>query len=148
MYPDLPDVYANPHEFRCLQINRIDSPRIFHNWLHRITEEPKMPDEEVMYLCIQRERALGALALHISSAKWLMTKSGLPPRSVEEQVNQRVDNFITDLETFRTLPPEFRIEKIASYRVDGLEDMLRLERTLGRRATRTYLTAPHLQLAA
>lgn len=148
MYPDLPDAYANPREFRFLQINRLDGPRMFHSWLHYAGEEPKPPSQEVMHFCIRRERALGALAQHISSTKWLMAQSGLPTSNVREKVNQRIDNFVTDLEEFRNLPPEFKDEKIASYQVEGLEDMLRLEKTLGRRATRMCLTAPQMQLAA
>jgi hypothetical protein len=147
-YLDLPEAYANPHEFRYLQINRLDGPRMFHSWLHHAGEKPKLPDEEVMHFCIHRERALGALAQHITSTKWLITQSDLSATRVKEQVSRRVDDFVAVLEQHRSLPQEFRYEKVATYQAEGLEDMLRLEKTLGRRATRLCLTAPAMQLAA
>ena len=147
-YPDIPEAFANPHEFRYLMMNRLDGPRVFHSWLHRVTEPSAPPGEEVMYYRIQAERGVGSLALHIASTKWLLNKSGFPQMSVKDQVSERLQRFMDDLNKVKGLPPEFQPVNLQGYEADGLEDMLRLERTLGRRGVKAAIASPDLQLVA
>lgn len=147
-YVNDPMMYANPHEFRNQMSNRLDGPCVFHRWLHRVTEPPVMPSQEVMHYCIKAERAMGSLAVHISSTKWLMKKSGLPKSHVHEGVNRRLDNFIRELDKVKELPPEFQPIDLSDYRADDLEGMLRLERTIGRRSLKLAIASPDLQRVA
>ncbi len=52
-YPYNNKVEVNPAHFRNLAVHKILVPRVFENWLHKITEEPPVPDPEVMHYRVE-----------------------------------------------------------------------------------------------
>ena len=60
-YPHRRDGGVNPALFRELTINKIELPKLMHNWLHLVMEKPPQPKEEVMQYCIEGVRAAQSL---------------------------------------------------------------------------------------
>lgn len=47
-YGEVQSQPSTAHVFRNLPVNKALIPRVFENWLHKITTPPEVPDEEVM----------------------------------------------------------------------------------------------------
>ena len=58
LYPKIIENNVNPQEFCNLTINQIVIPRMFHNWIHLVTQEPPVPDKEVMGYRIEAYRVV------------------------------------------------------------------------------------------
>jgi hypothetical protein len=134
-YPYASDSVVNPHEFRNLAISKLNAPRIFHNWIHKVTEPPPIPSEEVMYYRIEAQRVVLALAKVVGICEMLTQKPEIDDNKLRERLIENFDDFNQKLETARAVPPEFQLIDLADYQPNDIKDLLRIRRQLGKAAT-------------
>lgn len=146
LYSSTPDSQLDPQEFRNLAISQIRVPRTFHNWVHRITEPPPMPSEEVMRYRIESQRVALSLFQAIRVSKNLTRKEIIPEEALEKALIKRFDDFTTSLERARSLPEEFQLIDLSDYEPRDYEDMFALGARLGKLASaacvRRQVTGP------
>lgn len=134
-YQSLPHSQLNPQEFRNLAISKAYVPRVFHNWVHRITEPPPVPDVEVMYYRTEAQRAAFALFKTVRASRGLIRLKSLSEQELHSRLIQNFDEFSNDLELTRSIPAEFQLLDIADYTPRNIEDMFSIQSQLGKIAT-------------
>lgn len=139
-YQYLPHSQVNPQEFRNLSISKIYTPRVFHNWVHRITEPPPPPPIEVMYYRTEAQRVAIALFRTVRAGKGLKRRKGLNETELESRLIQNFDEFSNRLEIARTIPAEFQLLDIHDYAPKSFEDMFKIQSQLGKLATIPVVT--------
>lgn len=139
-YASEPDNPANPHEFRNLAISKLKVPRNFHNWIHKITEPPPVPSEEVMYYRIEAQRVVIALARVVNVCEMLTQKEEISESKLKERLVESFDEFNQMLETARLVPEEFQLVNLADYRPNEVHDMFKIRTMLGRAGTSATVT--------
>lgn len=135
LYENQPAATVNPYEFRNLPINKTYLPRTFHNWVHRITEPPPLPSEEVMHYTSQAQIAIDSLYRSVQIAKMLTRNKEIPLNSRNNRVNELFDEYSVILEEMQQLPREFHFIDTERYAVDSVEEFLAHDGELGRLAT-------------
>lgn len=122
----------SPHAFRNLAISKVRVPRIFHNWVHRITEPPSMPAEEVMQYRIDAQRVAISLFQQVKNSKTAARKKHLDDVGFEKLLIQRFDTFAQTFEQAKQTPREFQLIDYENQALRSVEDMVRIGTKLGR----------------
>lgn len=123
------------YDFRELAISKAFMPRVFHNWIHKITEPPPMPAEEIMRYRIDAQAAAMMLFNTVKDVKRYVREHKLEEEDLERELIQRSDQFIEGYERAISMPPEFQLVNYQEYEPNETEDMLRLSNRLGRVVT-------------
>lgn len=122
------------HEFRELIQRKAYLPRQFHNWLHLITLPPPMPSEEVMRHSIDAERTARALAVTAQLAVRLTRMPGIPEAKLVKRLEEQFENYSLYVENAREVPLEFQLLKLAEVEARSVEEMLTVNKRLGKLA--------------
>lgn len=131
-YPRDEQSLETPHVFRNLSISKVVVPRIFHNWVHRITEPPVMPDDEVMSYRIDAQRVAVSLFQEVKNSKTAARRTGLDDAGLERLLMRRFDSFSEKFEQAKQIPREFQLLNYERYPLETVEDMLAIGTRLGR----------------
>lgn len=131
-YENTPEATVNPHQFRNLAISRIYAPRMFHNWVHRITEPPRKPSEEVMHYRIDAQQVALILFRTVKHSKILARKRHLSDIQLEDLLTERFENFATSFELAKRTPKPFQLLDFESYELKTIDDMVRIGTELGK----------------
>lgn len=121
-----------PHVFRNLAISKVMVPRVFHNWVHRVTEPPIMPDPEVMNYRIDAQRVAISLFRAVKNVKTTARKRGLDDEGLEKLLVQRFDSFSTTYEKAKQTPREFQLLDYGKYELNNVHDMVLIGTKLGK----------------
>jgi len=125
---------VNPQEFRNLDISKIQTPRIFHNWIHQITEPPPVPSEDVMQYRIETQRVVQALFRSVRQGKQISRNKLVSDDVVAGKLIQHFDEFNKNLEAAKRLPVEFQPFDLDSCTPENIEDMFAMSRSIGKAA--------------
>jgi hypothetical protein len=139
-YENLSDGKVNPHQFRNLAISKIYIPRIFHNWVHRITEPPPPPDEEVMRYRIEAQHVAMVLFRTVKHSKTLARKRNLSDEQLEDLLTERFENFSTTFELAKQTPKPFQLLDFEEYELRDIYDMVHIGTELGKFAVAATMT--------
>lgn len=139
-YSDETEAPVNPREFRNLAVNKVLIPQIFHNWLHRVTEEPSAPSEEVMHYRIEAQRVALELFKSARKSKRLTRRTTLGDADLEEHLARNFEEFSANLERAYAVPEEFRLINLADYKLDTARDIQAIGHRLGALAIRCTTT--------
>lgn len=120
--------------FRELAWRKVAVPRKFHNWLHRLTVPPELPNEEVMRNAIEAERVAHALAQTAGRAVRLTRIKKIPENALELRLEQTLEEYQRHAEAARKIPGEFQVLQPSDLEVASIEDLLTRNRELGGRA--------------
>lgn len=130
----------SPHVFRNLAISKVRVPRVFHNWVHRITEPPPLPSEEVMHYRIDAQRVAVELFREVKNSKTAARRRRLGEDGLEELLIQRFDSFALKFEHAKQAPREFQLLDYDHYALNDTSDMVRIGTKLGRFAVTASAT--------
>lgn len=133
-YPRDEQLDRSAHSFRNLAISKVHVPRVFHNWVHRITEPPLMPSEEVMQYRIDAQRVAIALFRSVRNAKTTARRQQLSDEQFESLLVQRFDSFASAFDTAKQMPRQFQLLEYGNYELATTADMLRIGTKLGKHA--------------
>ena len=137
------------HEFRELVRRKAFMPRQFHNWLHLITLPPIPPSEDVMRYSIDAERTARAIAVTAQLAVRLTRMPGIPESKLIQRLEQQYENYTLYIENAREVPVEFQLLKLAEVEAKSVEEMLLMNKRLGKLALhRVPIRLRQLQPAA
>ena len=121
-------------EFRELVGRKAYIPRRFHNWLHHITELPPLPSEEAMVHSIEAEHIAKAIAATVQLAVKLTRMKTIPEAKLEIELEKRFEIYTLYVENARLVPTEFQLLKIAEIEARNVDEMLAVNKQLGKRA--------------
>lgn len=127
---------VNPSEFRDLAISKVYVPRVFHNWVHKITEPPPMPKPEVMYYRTEAQRVALALFRTARAGKTVTRIKNISEAKLEHRLIEYFDDFSSQVEVARTMPRDYQLIDFTEYYPRDYDDMFELGARLGRLATR------------
>lgn len=122
------------YQFRELVNRKAYVPRLFHNWIHLITEPPPVPDEEVMHYSIDAQRVAMSLARTASLATQLTRRPGISQRELIHGLDMQFERYNLYMDNAREVPEEFRLIAINQIEAYVPEDLLAVNKKLGRLA--------------
>lgn len=127
---------ATAKEFRNLHINLVNVPRVFHNWLHVVTEPPAVPEQEVMRYYIDAQHVVVSLFQLVQYGKRVLRNPQLDDAKIEQHLIRWFDLFNNGVEEHRKIPTDFQLVDLSTYRGETVTDMFEpnLVRNLGRKA--------------
>jgi len=126
---------ANPQEFRNLAISQWVLPRVLHNWIHRVTEPPPVPSDEVMFYRTEAQRVTTSLFMTVRDGKRYIDSSSLTYRQIHAKLTPYYRQMSRQIKAMQEVPPEFRLVELPEYQAGNVRDMFKLESALGRYAT-------------
>lgn len=121
-------------EFRELVNRKMYIPRVFHNWIHWLTVPPPVPEVEVMKYSIDAQRVAMSLARTAGLATRLTRIRQIPEAKLIERLDQEFINYNLYMENARLVPVEFRRIQLEEVEVRQPEDLLIVNKRLGRLA--------------
>jgi len=130
-YDNNPDQEISPQRFRNLTISKIDTPRIFHNWVHLITEPPPVPTEEVMRYRIEAQNVAISL-FRVAKTYSLLPRRQLSDASLERQLLQKYEDFSVAFERAKQIPKPFQLIDFDAFPLQTPEDMARIRKKIGK----------------
>ncbi len=139
-YPVEPENSVNPREFRNLAVNKILIPRIFHNWLHVVTDEPPVPSVEVMHYRIEAQRVALELFKSARKSKRLIRLNKLSDAELEERLSRNFEEFSANLERAYAIPEEYRLIDFSDYKLETARDIQVIGNRLGELAVKCTTT--------
>ena len=122
----------SPQVFRNLAISKVYVPRVFHNWVHRITEPPPLPSEEVMHYRIDAQRVALSLFSDVRTPKVMARHKKLGEAGLEELLVERFDRFSEKFEYAKQAPQEFQLLDYSHYELRTVDDMVQIGTRLGK----------------
>jgi hypothetical protein len=131
-YERVNDGEWSPQVFRNLAISKLQVPRVFHNWIHRITEPPIMPKEEVMRYRIDAQRVAMSLFREVKHAKTANRRLGMDDEALSRRLMERFDTFASMFEKAKEMPVEFQLLPFDNFELRTPEDMNRIGTKLGK----------------
>lgn len=134
-YPNLPDDRVNPHVFRNLPGNKMDWPRAFHSYVHAITMQPRLPEEDVMFFTTETQFAIDSLHRSVQVAKMLTRNPDISTSSLTSRHREILGDYGEALGYLRTIPSEFHPLDLDTLHVHGIDELLAISGQLGRLAT-------------
>jgi len=134
------DDEVNMHTFRELVNRKAYIPRVFHNWIHYITEPPPIPTDEVMQYSIDAQRVAMSLAHTASLAVRLTRIARMPEKKLLMRLDQEFEHYAIYLDNAREVPEEFSLIAIHEIEAKSAEEMLIANKRLGRLALHTVPT--------
>jgi hypothetical protein len=139
-YPVKEESLVSPHEFRNLAVNKVLIPRAFHNWLHRVTDEPPVPSEEVMHYRVEAQRVALELFKSARRSKRLIRLDKLSDTELEERLTRNFEEFSASLERANAIPEEYRLINPSDYKLETARDIHAIGHRLGELAIRCTTT--------
>lgn len=137
-YPVNTDEEAvNMNEFRELVGRKAYIPRVFHNWIHHVTLPPPTPTEEVMRHSIEAQRVALLLYRTARLATKLTRMSQIPEKKRIERLDEEYINYSLYIENAREVPKEFSLLAIEEVEARSVDEMLLVNKRLGRLALDT-----------
>lgn len=133
-YHNQDGVHSNPHVFRDLAISKVTVPRVFHNWLHRITIPPPLPSDEVMGYRTEAQNVAVSLFRTAKLGKQITRIKGLSDTIIEHRLIHQFEDFSQQYEEARIIPVEFNLID-TSERLATIHDMFAIGSKLGKIAT-------------
>ena len=131
-YKEMESQETSPDVFRNLAISKVRVPRVFHNWVHKTTEPPEMPSEEVMEYRIEAQRVALSLFREVKIPKSIARRRGFDDEGLERLLVQRFDAFSNVFEQAKQSPREFQLLDYNQYELRGVDDMVLIGTKLGR----------------
>lgn len=131
--------HQHPHpelaiEFRGLVNRMVYVPRVFHNWIHRITIPPPVPEIDVMHHSIEAQRVAISLFETASQAMHLTRSREIGERALKLRLESAFEHYNIYLDNAREVPREFSLVKIEQLEASSIDEMLSANRILGRMA--------------
>jgi len=128
------DQLVNMREFRELVNRKAYLPRVFHNWVHRIMEPPPVPTIEVMNYSIDAQNVAMSLARTASLAVRLTRIRKMPEQRLASRLDQEFEKYNLYLDNARLVPKEFSLLAIKEFEVKSPDDILLINKKLGKLA--------------
>lgn len=125
-YENTANEEVNPQEFRNLDISKLRVPRLFHNWIHVLTEPPAVPDREIMHYRIEAQQAAKALERSLREARNLFERRYISDARLTRGLDHHLGEFFTIKEQLASLPCEFRLIDLSPYEPTSIEDIPRI----------------------
>ncbi len=125
---------ANPQEFRNLAISKWILPRVLHNWIHRVTEPPPVPSDEVMFYRTEAQRVTTSLFMTVRDSTRLINSSSLTHRQIHAKLTPNYRQMSLQIKALQEVPAEFRLIDLDQYQSGNVRDMFKIESALGRYA--------------
>lgn len=138
-YPVSPDSEetVNMNEFRELVGRKAFIPRVFHNWIHHVTLPPPTPSEEVMRHSIEAQRVALSLYRTARLATKLTRMTQIPEKKLVERLDEEYINYSLYVDNAREVPKEFSLLTIEEVEARNVDEMLLVNKRLGRLALDT-----------
>lgn len=124
-------------KFRELSNRQVYKPRVFHNWAHKATQPAKPPSEEVMHYSIQASDIAKSLCHTARLATRLTRMPRIPENKLVQRLNEEYENYMTHVESARCIPEEFSLFAIKDVEAANVDEMLLVNKHLGRLALDT-----------
>lgn len=135
--------------FRNLVNRKVFVPRLFHNWIHAITAPPPVPSAEVMQYSIDAQRVAMSLARTAGLAMKLTRTRGISELKLRNRLDEEFINYNLFVENAREVPHEFSLLIIEEIEARSVEEMLQMNKRLGRLAVdRIPIIERQIRLAA
>lgn len=125
---------VNMHQFRELVTRKAFLPRVFHNWAHRVTLPPPVPSPEVMRYSITAHEAAMALYRTTKLATKITRMPQIPEKKRLSRLNEEYENYVMYVENAREVPIEFSLFAIEEVEARSIDEMLEVNKHLGRLA--------------
>lgn len=129
--------HENPNlalNFRELVNRKAYIPRVFHNWLHRVTLPPPVPSEEVMQYSLDAQRVAISLSQTASEAVRLTRRKQMTEKVLQIRLEQAFEHYNIYLDNAREVPVEFSLIAIEELEIKSIEEMLYINKSLGKMA--------------
>lgn len=127
-YDNTSEEPVNPQEFRNLDSSKLRVPRLFHNWVHVLTEPPEVPSEEVMRYRIEAQRTAKALERSLRGARDLFERKYISDARLTRGLDHHLREFYEIKEQVASLPYEFQLIDLAPYEPQSIEEIPRIAR--------------------
>lgn len=121
-------------EFRELRQRKVIVPRVFHNWVHFLTEEPPLPSDDIVAMCVRAGKTVHALASMAGLAVRISRMPNIPEQKREDRLNEALELYTTRIETIDSIPHEFHPVPAEELRVYTVDELLEVSRKLGKKA--------------
>ncbi|HEV7951836.1 MAG TPA: hypothetical protein VGO98_00465 [Candidatus Saccharimonadales bacterium] len=128
---------VNMNEFRELINRKAFISRVFHNRAHQVTLPPRVPSEEVMRHSIRAERTALQLYRTARLATKLTRMPHIPERKLIQRLNEEYENYTLYIENAREVPKEFSLIAIEEVEARSVDEMLLVNKRLGKLALDT-----------
>ena len=120
--------------FRNLVNRKAYVPRVFHNWIHYITEPPPIPTQEVMQYSIDAQRVALSIARTAGLAIKLTRHQGLTDVQLRRRLDEEFINYNLYIDNAREVPAEFSLLAIEQIEANTIDEMLHANKRLGKLA--------------
>ncbi len=142
-------VDADTKVFRNLVNRKVYVPRVFHNWVHHITEPSPVPSSEVMQYSIDAQRVALSLSRTAGLAMKLTRRAGITELQLQRRLDEEFINYNLYIENAREVPREFSLLAIEQLEARNVDEMLLANKRLGRLALdRIPIVERQIRLAA
>ncbi len=121
-------------EFRELVNRKVYIPRTFHNWLHRLTLPSSVPSIEAMHYSIDAQRIAKKLSQVSNLAVNLTRRPYIPGHRLAERLEQEFENYNVCIGNARLIPDEFQLFEPSRVEARSVEEMLQLNKAIGKKA--------------
>lgn len=128
------DSSVNMNEFRELVNRKAFIPRVFHNWIHHVTLPPAIPSVEVMKYSIEAQRVAMSLFRTASLAARLTRMVQIPEKKLVQRLDEEFLNYALYVDNAREIPREFSLVSIEEVEARSVDEMLLVNKRLGRLA--------------
>lgn len=124
-----------PSKFREIAIGKWILPRVLHNWIHKITEPPPIPDPEVMHYRVEAQRVVTSLFQSVKVSKHILRSRNLTETQINNRLMRRFGSFSSQLATAKqSIPREFQPIDLSTYSPETIDDMFNIGAMLGKYA--------------
>lgn len=120
--------------FRELVNRKMYTGRLPHNWAHWLFIPPPIPDVEDMRYSIQAQDIAVSLARTAGLAARLTRIPAIKPSDLGKRLEEEFINYNLYMENARLVPIEFSLLKLEELQVKSPEDLLIVNKRLGRLA--------------
>jgi len=128
---------VNRQQFRNLSINRAYMPRMFHNWIHAVTEPPRqLPSDETCWYFIECERVVKQLFKSAQLSVSLAREPHISLASLEKRLIEEFDNYERVLEEGLNMPREHLPVSFSDFYIDDRAELVRIAPLLGKAAAK------------
>lgn len=128
---------VNMNEFRELINRKVFISRVTHNRAHQVTLPAKVPPNEVMLHSIKAERTALQLYRTARLATRLTRMPHIPEKKLVQRLNEEYENYTLYIENAREVPKEFSLLAIEEVEAQSVDEMLLVNKRLGRLALDT-----------
>lgn len=131
------DDIVNMNEFRELINRKAFISRVFHNRTHQVTLPAPVPSKEVMIHSIRAERTALQLYRTARLATRLTRMTHIPEKKLIQRLNEEYENYTLYIENAREVPKEFSLLAIEEVEARNVDEMLLVNKRLGKLALDT-----------